>query len=73
MYVTHTITTTNTITTITICLHRLHQLRGVTPLHAAASHFSADYASMIILLLHAGASVRALDAVGRTPLQLCTK
>lgn len=49
------------------------QMRGTTPLHAAAGHFSADFASIVIGLLHAGACVDALDAAGRTPLQVCTR
>lgn len=49
------------------------QTRGTTPLHAAAGHFSADFASIVIGLLHAGACVGALDAAGSTPLQVCTR
>lgn len=48
-------------------------MRGTTPLHAAASHFSADYTSIVVALLHAGACVGALDSAGRTPLQVCTR
>lgn len=48
-------------------------MRGTTPLHAAAGHFSADFTPIIVALLHAGAFVGALDATGRTPLQVCTR
>lgn len=46
---------------------------GTTPLHAAAGHLSADFTSIVVALLHAGACVDALDAEGRTPLQVCTR
>eukprot|EP00752_Nemacystus_decipiens_P009941 g8865.t1 len=48
------------------------EMRGTTPLHAAAGHLSADFTSIVITLLHAGACVDARDANGRTPLQVCT-
>ncbi|CAM9313820.1 unnamed protein product, partial [Phaeothamnion confervicola] len=43
---------------------------GTTPLHAAAAHLSGDFLPIIVLLLHSGASTTALDADGRTPLQV---
>eukprot|EP00903_Cladosiphon_okamuranus_P014275 g13258.t1 len=48
------------------------EMRGTTPLHAAAAHFSADFTPIVIALLHAGACVDALDAEGRMPVQVCT-
>ncbi|CAM9599517.1 unnamed protein product [Scytosiphon promiscuus] len=48
------------------------EMRGTTPLHAAAGHFSADFTPIVVALLHAGAFVGALDGTGRTPLQVCT-
>ena len=49
------------------------QMRGTTPLHVAACHLSADFLPIVVLLLHAGALVDALDSGGMTPLQLCTR
>lgn len=49
------------------------QIRGSTPLHVAASRLSADFLPIVILLLHAGAWVDALDNAGKTPQQLCTR
>ncbi|KAG5175384.1 hypothetical protein JKP88DRAFT_351504 [Tribonema minus] len=47
-------------------------VRGTTPLHLAASHFSPAYAGVVVLLLHCGASAAALDRRGRTPLDVAT-
>ncbi|CAN0017261.1 unnamed protein product, partial [Discosporangium mesarthrocarpum] len=46
------------------------EIRGTTPLHSVAAHLSADYIPMLVLLLHNGADVSALDAWGRTPVQV---
>ncbi|CAM9390195.1 unnamed protein product, partial [Choristocarpus tenellus] len=48
------------------------QINGTTPLHAAAGHLCADYIPIIVLLLHYGADVEAVDARGKTPIDITT-